>query len=251
VSPVAISCIVFACVFGGSLLGMFLRRVLPEGHFSQDTKDIVKLGTGLVATMAALVLGLLISSAKSSFDMQNNQVIDLSANVVLMDRMMAHYGPETKDLRELLRVIVVRTHNDIWPEDRTRPARLDPAGSGNEVLYEKIQELVPGNESQRFLKGQMLDIMREFGQERWLIVAEASSSVSMTLLVILVSWLVFIFISFGLFAPRNATTVATLFLCALSVTGAILLILEMYRPFGGLIAISDAPMRAALAHLGQ
>src|SRR5215468_3034950 len=102
-SPMAISWIVFGVIFGGALLGMTLRRLLPEHHLSQDSKDVVKLGMGLIGTIAALVLGLLVASAKSSFDTQRNGLAQLSANAVLLDRILAHYGPETKECREQLR----------------------------------------------------------------------------------------------------------------------------------------------------
>src|SRR5713226_6343005 len=102
-SSLATSGIIFGCVFGGALVGMFLRAVLPERHLSPETKDVVKLGMGLIATMAALVLSLLIASAKSSFDTQRSELAQLSANIILLDRVLAVYGPETQDARELLR----------------------------------------------------------------------------------------------------------------------------------------------------
>src|SRR5215475_3932836 len=107
-SATVISCIAFACVLGGALLGMFLRASLPEHHLSADSKDFVKLGTGLIATMAALVLGLLIASAKSSYDTLRGELTQVSANVILLDRLMAHYGPETSEARHLLRDSVLR-----------------------------------------------------------------------------------------------------------------------------------------------
>jgi hypothetical protein len=107
VSTVALSVVVFACVFGGALLGFLLRAALPEHHRNADSRDIVKLAMGLVGTMAALVLGLLVASAKSSFDDQSAELTGLSANVVVLDRVLAHYGPETKDARELLGMIQV------------------------------------------------------------------------------------------------------------------------------------------------
>src|SRR6516165_1391537 len=102
-SSLVTSLIVFAVVFGGALVGMALRRILPEHHLSQDTKDVVKLGMGLIGTIAALVLGLLIASAKSSYDTQKNGLAQMAANVLLLDRILAHYGPETKGCRDQLR----------------------------------------------------------------------------------------------------------------------------------------------------
>src|SRR4051812_41205532 len=121
-SSMTISWIVFACVFGGALLGMVLRAVLPERHLSPESKDLVKVGTGLIATMAALVLGLLVASAKSSFDTQRSELAQVSANIILLDRILAHYGPETKEVRELLRRAAVGAIDRLWPETGSRPA---------------------------------------------------------------------------------------------------------------------------------
>jgi hypothetical protein len=250
-SSITVSLIAFACIFGGVLCGMSLGRTLPPPHLSAESKDAVKVGMGLVGTMAALVLGLLVASAKGSYDTQNVELTQLSANVVLLDRMLAHYGPETKEPRDLLRGAVVRLLDRLWSKNRSGPSHLDPSSTGSELFYDKIQQLSPRDDTQRSLKGQALSIAVGLAQTRWLMYEQGASSVSMPLLVALVFWLTISFVSFGVFAPRNAICVASLFVAALSVSGAILLILEMYNPYQGLIQISGAPLRAALAHLGQ
>ena len=250
-SSIAISLVVFACVFGGGLLGVFLRTALPEHHLSPDSRASVTLGMGLVGTMAALVLALLIASAASSFDTQRNELTELSAKVVLLDRLLGLYGPETKNARELLRSMVIRTLGEIWPEDPSRPGKVEPLTAGAQVLYKNILELSPKDEPQRTLKAQALENALEMGHARELIFEQQGSSISTPLLVVLVFWLTIIFISFGLFAPRNATVIATLFVGALSVSGAIFLILEMYSPFAGVIQIPSTPLRNALSLLGQ
>jgi len=246
----AISWIVFACVFGGALLGMCLRAVLPDRHLSTDSKDFVKLAVGLIGTMSALVLGLLIASAKSSFDTQGSELTQMSANVILLDRAMAHYGPETKEARDLLRRSVVRALDRMWPEATSGPAQLEPTAE-SESVYDKIQKLSPRNEAQRSLQAQALRITTDLQQTRWLLVEQQGGSIPMPFLVLLVFWVTIIFVSFGLIAPPNATVIAILFVCALSVSGAIFLILELDQPFEGFIQMSSAPLRNALAHLGQ
>lgn len=135
--------IVFGCVFGGALLGMVLRRIVPRHHLDEESKDVVKLGMGLVGTMAALVLGLLLASAKGSYDAQNAELTQVSANIVLLDRVLAHYGPETAEARQMLRGAVARGLDRMWPQDRGPVTKMDPASSDNEPLYEKIQALSP------------------------------------------------------------------------------------------------------------
>jgi hypothetical protein len=248
---IAISSIVLASVFGGALFGMFLRAALPQHHLSGETKDVVKLGSGLVATMCALVLGLLVASAKSSYDAQSSELTEMSGKVVLLDRVLAHYGPETKEVRDELRSSVVNILDRMWPKVRAQGSQLEAPSARAEVLVDKIQQLTPKDERQRLLQSQALGIVLSLGQTRWLQFAQGVSSVSTPLLVLLVFWLSTIFVSFGLFAPRNGTAVTSLFISALSVSGAILLILELYSPYVGLVQLSSAPLRAAITQLGR
>jgi hypothetical protein len=248
-SSLAIGAIVFGCVFGGALVGIFLRSALPEHHLSAESKDAVKIGIGLIATMTALVLGLLVSTAKTSYDTKHNELIEMSADTLLVDRVLANYGPEARTTRELLRRAGTRSLEMIWPQNGQAP-RLEPAGGG-EVLYNMIEALSPKNDAQRGLQTQALQLVIEVLKMRWLLFEQSGSSISTPFLVVLVFWLTIIFMSFGLFAPHNATVVATFLLCALSVSGAIFLITELDRPFEGLIQISNAPFRDAVARLGK
>jgi hypothetical protein len=249
-SSIAISLIVFLCLFGGTVIGILLGGTFPEHHLSSDSKDTVRVAMGLVATMAALVLGLLVSSAKSSYDTQSAELTDMSARVILLDRVLAHYGPETQEARDLLRGAVADSLDRIWPQERRKTSAAAPSFSA-EGLLDKIQALSPTDDTQRSLKAQALSMAIGLSQTRWLIFEQGATSVSKPMLVILVFWLTAIFLSFGLFASRNATATAALFVSGLSVSCAIFLILEMYTPFGGLIKISSAPLRSALAHLGK
>jgi len=248
---IEVSAIVFACVFGGAVSGIFLSYVLPEHHLSAGSKDVVRMAMGLVATLAALVLGLLISSAKTFYDVQSAELTEMSSRIVLLDRLLAHYGPETKEARELLRYTIADSIDRVWPQERTQSFEPRAPSTGADSLIVKIQALSPKEESQRSFQAQALSMVIGLSQTRWLIYEQGVSSVSKPLLVVLVFWLTMIFISFGLYAPRNATVITTLFVAGLSVSGAIFLILELYNPFGGMIEISSAPLRAALAHLGQ
>src|SRR5262245_14975088 len=250
-SAMATGGIVFTCVFGGALLGIVLGRILPEQHLSSESKDVVKLGMGLLATMAALVLSLLVASAKSSYDTQRGELTQVAANVVLLDRVMAHYGSESKDARDLLRRFVAGLLDQMGPQGGSGLDQPNLTSIGLENLYEKIQALSPQNEAQRSLRADARQITIDLGRTRSLLSAQRGSTIPLPFLVILIFWITVIFASFGLFAPRNATVVATLLVCALSVSGAIFLILEMDQPFQGFIQVSSAPLRTALAHLGQ
>ena len=245
-SSLTISLITFAIVFGGALFGIVLSAVLPQNELNSDSRDVVKLGMGLVATLAALVLGLLIASAKTSFDTQNLELTDLSSKAVLLDRVLAHYGPASQDARTELRSSVAHTLDTIFSKD---VSQLE--STKGELLYDKIQALSPKDDTQRSIQAQALSIILSLGQTRWLMAEQRVNSISVPLLVVLIFWLTIIFTSFGLFAPRNKTVVVSLFVTSLSVSGAIFLILEMYSPYAGLIHVSSDPLRAALSRLGQ
>lgn len=250
-SALAIGGIVFVCFFGGALLGMWIRTALPAHHLTTEARDTVRLGIGLLVTMTALVLSLLVASARSSYDLQGKELAQVSADVILLDRIMALYGPETKAARDLLRRAVVRVLAGTSAENESAPGLPQPTATGAEALYDTIQALSPGNEAQRSLRAEALRIGLDIARTRWLLVEQRTSSIPVPFLVMLIVWLAVIFISFGLFAPPNATVVATLLVCALSVSGAIFLILELDQPFEGFMQVSRAPLRRALAYLGQ
>ena len=245
-SSIAIHLIVFVCVFGAVLLGMFLRTILPEQHLSVESKETIRLGIGVIATMAALVLGLLVSSAKNFSDAQSSELTQMSADVILLDRVLAQYGPETKEARDLLRGAVASTLNLIQQH-----SEMQPTLAGIDIIHDKIRALSPKNDIQHAVQAQASSLVVDLGKLRWLMFEQGHNSISVPLLVTMILWLVIVFTSLGLFAPTNATVTATLFLCALSVSGAIFLILEMYRPFEGLMQVSSASLRSALAQLGQ
>jgi len=235
------------------MIGMFLRVVLPQSCLSEDSKDVVKMGMGLglVATMAALVLGLLVSSAKSSFDALSNEMSRASSEVILLDRTLALYGPVSKEARDQLRSSVARVVDRL--KESTNPSQLrSPTHEVDSLsLYEKIQGLLPKDDRQRSIQTRALSILISLQETRWLMYEQESTSISLPMLIIRISWLTTLFISFGLLAPANGTAITTLSVSALSVSGAILLILELYSPYEGLIKISNAPLRAALTQLGN
>ncbi len=254
-SAMALGWIVFACLAGGALLGMFVRNALPEHHLSPDSKDVVKLGIGLIGTMAALVIGLLIASAKQSFDAVDGDLQQVATKIIMLDRVLARYGPETAEVRDLIRRSIAQRVDQVWPEDRSHVVDLqsiDKGPSPIEAAEGKIRELTPQNDLQRSLQSRALDIMAGIAEARWLVFERMGQhSIPVPFLVVLVVWLTVIFASFGLFAPRNATVIIVLIFCALSASGAIYLILEMDRPFEGLMKVSGAPLRYALSRLGQ
>ena len=232
-SPLHISAIVFTCVLGGIFLGMLLRHRLPEHHLSGSTKDVVRLGTGLIGTIAGLVLGLLIASANSTYGTRSAQVQQLTANVVVLDRILAQYGPETDLARDLLRRAVIAMADRIWRENGFGSRKGEPfeASAAGLSFYDETLKLSPRTEAQRSLQSKAIDIAQELAKTRLLLFAETGSAIPMLFLVVLISWLAIIFASFSLFADNNATTVVALGIFALSASASIFLILALQLLF--------------------
>jgi len=220
---------------------------------SEASKEIVKLVMGLIATLAALVLGLLVASANSSFDSVNEGFRQSAAKIILLDRALAQYGAETKDLRELLRRSYTVRVEQLFSKAQTQRSVLNsPEGTrAIEGFQQRIRALSPQNDAQRSLQAQALDLSNAVAQERWLGIEHEENNIPAPFLVVLVFWLAAMFASFGLFAPRNGIAIAVLLLGALSLSGAIFLIEALNEPLGSFITVSRAPMDTALAHLGQ
>jgi hypothetical protein len=245
-----ISLLVFALIFGGALVGVVVRPLLSE-QLNSDSKDVVKMATGLIGTLAALVLGLLIASAKSSFDQKTSQVKQMTATIILLDDLLAQYGPEAAPARNLLRRSIQPLANRIWHEEEKPSGKLVHFESSTEALaFENVLErLSPKDDAQRSLQSRAIQAFTDGAQTRLQLFAQAGGSIPVPFLIILVFWLSAIFVSFTLFAQTNLIVMASLFVCALSFACAIFLILELDNPFTGLMGISSATLRSALLPL--
>jgi hypothetical protein len=206
---------------------------------------------GLVATMAALVLGLLVGSAKNAYDTERTDLTNMSSQLITLDQILAHYGPETREIRDGLRNSATHMRDELWAGKPVAPGTSAGSISRHRDIFDRLENLSPRDDEQRAIRAQAFSMFMGLGQTRWLMYEERTDRVSTPLLVVLVFWLTAIFVSFGLFAPTNLTVIASLGVAALSVSAAVLLILEMYQPFTGFIQISPAPLNAALAAMGQ
>lgn len=243
--------VVFGCLIAAVLLGTAIRRPLPEHHVTADSRDTIKLAIGLIATMSALVLGLLVSSAKGSYDTERSEVIQMAAKVAFLDRVLANYGPEAAEARTRFHSAAKEAVEQMWPEQAHLPAHLAPDMQAGNAVYAAVETLTPHDDMQRKLKDQATSLATDLGQLRSLLVAQSSPSISKPMLIILVSWLAIIFLGFTVLAPRNPTAIAALMISALAVSGAIFLILELDQPFSGTIRISSEPMRNAMSQFAH
>jgi hypothetical protein len=252
-NSLAVGVISAGSISAGSLLGMGLQRLLPSHHLGKETQDVVKLSAGTIATLTALVLGLLVSSAKSSFDATNTGIVQGSAKIILLDSALARYGPETTPARELLKHNIAATIEALWPTEKTGVPPLTPLerAKGMEAVQDELRKLTPQSDAQRQMLAQAQQIAGDLIQTRWLLIEESQNELPAALLIVLVFWLILLFVSFGLFAPPNATAISVLFVGACAISAAIFLVLELNRPLEGIAKVSSAPLRNALQHLGR
>jgi len=164
--------IILACMLCGMALGSYLRLVLPDDHTQADSKDILMTSAGMMATLIALIIGLLVTSAKGNYDDTTSSITQGGAKVITVDYYLSHYGPEAKEVRELLRQAVAFGINSIWPNERTQGADLAKMeqATGMAVVYTKIRELSPKNDSQKYLQSQALQIGADMMQSRWMLI---------------------------------------------------------------------------------
>jgi hypothetical protein len=244
--------IVFAAIGASGVAGLAIGRRLPEHHLDKQSSDAVRLVAGFLATMSALVLGLLISSAKANFDEHSNELHLIAADVVTLDRALIHYGDGAKEARTILRAALIDTLEQFSANDRLKGETLVQPVRDARLLgfHDRIQMLAPQTEGQRAAQAQALQLVDKIAATRVLLTQDSGGSIPPPFLLILVFWLMAMFAAFGLFAPTNATVIVALLLGALSVAGAVLLILELDRPLDGFMRLSTEPLRQALEATG-
>lgn len=243
----AASLLVLLVLFASVGLGRLVRARLPEHHVASDSRDAIKMAIGLVATMSALVLGLLLSSTKSSFDAERGEVVQLASQVEFLDRVIDAYGPEAAPLHDQLIAEIDLLKSRLWSPERA-PAHGSPPRNG---LYLAIHNLTPQNNLQQDLKARALTEAADMGQQIATLHAQSSSAISWPLLAVVVFWLSVMLLTFSVLAPNNLSTNLVLMACALSVTGAIFLILDLDRPFSGILQISSMPLDTLLGTMKE
>jgi len=253
-NPLVIALGVLCCTFGGALSGMWLRKVLPRHHLDVESKEAATRATSLVVTMSALVLGLVIAAAKSDFDREETTVQQSAASLLTLDRALARYGPEAAGIREELKQGVALRLQRLWSDDWASYAGRDgnpDAIFALEQVMDRIRALTPPSEAQRWLQSRALQLGSDLLEARWLDADREGTTIPHAFLVIIVCWITLLLAAMGLHAPRHGTMVGVFAVCALSVSSAIFLILELSRPFDGVISVSSAPLQYALSHLGK
>lgn len=239
----------FAVIFGGVLIGRFCARRLPGHHLDSQTQSAVTVSVAVIGTLSALVLGLMISAANTSFSKRSDELRELSLEVIRIDRNMRRYGPEGDQVRANLHAWAKIRMQQMFPEKGHPP----PSGETGIRTLESVQDallvLTPKDERQKYLRTLCLTLSSTMIQSRWSLEQRTGYSVPIPFLVLLIFWLAIVFASFGLFAPANQTAMIALLLCSLAVCGGIALIEELDNPLSGIIRIPSEPMRKALVEI--
>src|SRR5512133_361808 len=168
--------IVFGCLVGAVLVGRTLRSFLPQGHLSTESRDTIKLAMGLVATMTALVLGLLVSSAKGAYDTERSEVILMASKITFLARVLDAYGPDAAVVRALLRNTVAEGIQQMWPGQMRRPTDRNPDVQAGNLAFAALQQLSPQNNMQSVLKSQATTLAADMAQTRSLLAAQSVPS---------------------------------------------------------------------------
>ncbi len=257
--------LVLGILLGSTALGLFIRPLLSERHRSREVVDFVQLVVAMLMTFAALVLGLLTSSVKSSFDKVGNELRGLAVQLIQLDRSLREWGVETQPTRQLLRDYTAAAIATTWTREPKPPGNYPTEVPTSPVSHLEgsamtdmltqieldIRQLEPHDPMHRRLATTCIAQFERLMQTRWRLIEESGSSISTPFYIVLVFWLAVVFASFGLNAPRNALSYTTILLGALSITSAIFVILELDSPFAGFFTVSSQPMRDALAYLSQ
>jgi len=250
-SHTTLGLISFGAIFGGVIIGMVVARCLPGQHLSPETQSAVTVSVAVIGTLAALVLGLMISAANRSFSARSDQVRELSVQLIRIDRNLRRYGPEADDARLALHAWAKAKTQQLFPEK----GQVPPSAGGTIIMLETVQDeildLEPNNPRQEHLRSLCLTLTSTVIQARWALETLTGQSTPAPFLVLLIFWLSMVFASFGLFAPPNPTTIVMLLLCAVAVSGGIYLIEELDHPASGLIQISPDPMRRAVSEIAN
>jgi hypothetical protein len=249
----AIASIVLGSSFAAGLVGMKLHLRLPDNHRDERSREAIKLVMGLIASVSALVLSLLVASASSSYGRQSDELRALSANLLMLDQTLALYGPDARSARDGLRDVVRQAHDRIWSRSAIRPEQLNSMATRSDSVTQmaRIQNLSPKTDAEQMLKSRALQEEEVLIGGRLLMFEQLDSSFPWPLLAVLIFWLSMLFFGIGLLSRFNGTVGASLFVGALSVAGAIFLILELGTPYQGIMRISDEPLRSAIAQIDR
>jgi len=248
---VIISVAVGLLAFVMGLVGLYLKRRLPERHMSTGSRDMIGAIMGLLSLLLALVLGTLVGSAHQFFTSQKAELESLGARSLELELAFRQYGPETEPLRQMMKTSVQEASDAAQGNRKAYEQHFEIGDylSKFEKWNDMVASLAPHTPQQTELLSSIRSISASFQQTRLLMSEQLASSISWPLLVIVVGWALLLFCGFGVISGLNLTSVVALALGAFAVATAIFLILELNRPFSGLLHVPTMSIEATLKAL--
>jgi ABC-type multidrug transport system fused ATPase/permease subunit len=252
-ASLVISVAVGVLTFGLGVLGLYLKRLVPERHMSAGSRDMIGAVIGLLSLLLALVLGTLVGSAYGFFATQKGDIESLCARSLELDLAFRQYGPETKPLREALRDSMQEALDAIRGDRAAYQRHFELGGymSKFEQWNQTLSSLSPRSPAQTALASSMGASSAAFQQTRLLMSLQLASPISWPLIIIVVSWAMLLFFGFGVISGLNPTSLGALAFGSFAVASAIFLILELNQPFSGLFRVPTVPIERAIAALGS
>jgi hypothetical protein len=240
----------FVAVVAGMVLGMILRRQIPAAHLREDAREVIQRGAGFLTTLAAVLISLMIASAKSSYDTQDSHFRMLAAYLVETDQLLAQYGPDATQVRILMRQAIPAAVDRIWREKQSASQNSAfTEASLAEQLNSAVEALTPENDAQRAIKRRLESNAAEIAHTRLLMFADGDKPILTPFLLILIFWLAVIFASLSLFVEPGRLMIAALLVFALSVSSALFLVADLSQPFVGLMQLPKEQLEHTLAPL--
>ena len=251
--PLAVAIVIAILAFAAGVLGLFLQRRLPERHTKDRSRDMISSVTSLVSLMLALVLGTLVSASYSAFSTQRSELETLATNALELDMTLAQYGPDAKPARDLLRDTLVRSHQLFWGSGVSDPSAFGVAVAlpGLRAMSDYLNKLDPTTSTQKALLSSAIGYEKAIEATRLKMSLQLASTIAWPLVLVIGSWSVLLFIGYGLLSHVNVMTVAVLGFGALSVAGAVFLIIELRHPYSGLLRVPPAALLEAISTMKE
>jgi hypothetical protein len=242
-----IALLVFACLGTTSLLFLGAFRKIPPHRDPDDMNEVVRNIASIFILMTSLVLGLMINSARNSYDSLDQEVHSLSSQLVGLDQVLRAYGDDADPARQRLKIYADAIVNETW---RAPTRGRGAAEQALAPVYVHIHGLTPADGDQHAMRVTAGEMLEKIAEQRWVLHEEATDSATDgPFELMIVAWLVVIFASLAYRAPRNILSVIILLVPAALISATFYLVIDMERPFSGLIMIQPSPLEEAISEM--
>ncbi|AMR67581.1 bestrophin-like domain [Aquipseudomonas alcaligenes] len=239
----------FACLLSAALVMMYWSPRLSARHRDEETNTVVRLVANIFVVMTSLVFGLMINSAKNTFESIDTNLHAYATSLIIFDRTLKNYGDAAQDTRTRLATYLEHAIANPYRGDEALQHRKSPATQYLDDIGVTLAAITPQSRYQETILADLRQQYHSLIEQRWRIVEQSEGAIPLPLIGMLIAWMTLIYASFGYRAPRNPMVVSMFTISALLIAASVYLVLDMDIPFHGPIQISDAPLRRALAEM--